>query len=80
MESSTDTTWEFVGCPACGAPAEIIDRYVLESTDGPIEHTTVRCAQHLRHRFTVLVERLDSARPPATPTRSTGAEPTRWTP
>jgi hypothetical protein len=47
---------DLVGCPACAAPAEVIDRYVLESTDGPIEHATVMCA--LRHRFTVLVERL----------------------
>lgn len=43
-------------CPECGAPAEVTDRFVLESTDGPIEHATVVCA--LRHRFTVLVERL----------------------
>jgi hypothetical protein len=51
---------DLVGCPACAAPAEVVDRYALESTDGPIEHATVVCA--LRHRFTVLVERL------ATPT------------
>lgn len=30
-------------CPECGAPAEIWDRHVLESTDGPIEHVRVRC-------------------------------------
>jgi hypothetical protein len=47
---------DLVGCPACAAPAEVVDRYALESTDGPIEHATVVCA--LRHRFTVLVERL----------------------
>ena len=31
-------------CPECGAPAEVTDRFVLESTDGPIEHVRVRCA------------------------------------
>ncbi len=51
---------DMVGCPTCAAPAEIVDRYVLESTDGPIEHATVLCAD--RHRFTVLVERLRTPR------------------
>lgn len=51
---------DLVGCPACTAPAEIVDRYVLESTDGPIEHATVVCAS--RHRFTVLVERMATPR------------------
>ena len=43
-------------CPQCGAPAEVNDRFALESTDGPIEHATVVCV--VRHRFTMLVERL----------------------
>jgi hypothetical protein len=30
-------------CPECGAPAEVIDRFALESTDGPIEHVRVQC-------------------------------------
>jgi hypothetical protein len=34
-----DTT----SCPDCGAPAEVLDRFVLESTDGPIDHAWVRC-------------------------------------
>jgi hypothetical protein len=54
-------TLEIVECPECTAPAEIVDRFVLDSTDGPIEHAIVLCV--LRHRFTVLVERLVS--PPA---------------
>ena len=58
-----------VGCPACAAPAEVIERYVLESTDGPIEHATVLCTD--RHRFTVLVERLRTPRP-------TREEAQRW--
>jgi hypothetical protein len=34
---------ELTGCPACGAPAEVIDRFVLQSTDGPVAHVKVRC-------------------------------------
>jgi hypothetical protein len=36
-------------CPDCGAPAEVTDRFALESTDGPIEHMRVQCV--LRHWF-----------------------------
>jgi len=56
MDNGFSEGLDLVGCPACGAPAEVVDRYVLGSTDGPIEHATVVCA--VRHRFTVLVERL----------------------
>ena len=40
---NTDATTglDLVGCPACAAPAEIVERFVLDSTDGPIEHATV---------------------------------------
>lgn len=38
-------------CPHCGAPAEVTRRFVLESTDGPIEHTIVMCVD--RHWFTL---------------------------
>ena len=60
-------------CPECGAPAEITDRFVLESTDGPVEHARVSCAA--RHWFLLGVgtlerthRRLDrtaGSRPPA---------------
>ena len=60
---------DMTSCPECGEPAEIVDRHVLESTDGPIEHATVLCAD--RHRFTVLVERLVSP-------RVQEREPGRW--
>jgi len=46
----------FAACPQCAAPAEITDRFVLDSTDGPVEHVTVSCVR--RHRFTMLAERL----------------------
>ena len=31
-------------CPDCGRPAEVIDRFVLDSTAGPIEHVKIRCS------------------------------------
>lgn len=46
-------------CPQCREAAEIVDRHVLESTDGPIEHARVRCVQ--RHHFFLPVSRLSSA-------------------
>jgi hypothetical protein len=61
-KTAPSTGLDLVGCPVCAAPAEIVERFVLESTDGPIEHATVRCAD--RHRFTVLVERLTTPRVP----------------
>lgn len=30
-------------CPECGESARVESRFVLESTDGPIEHCKVRC-------------------------------------
>jgi hypothetical protein len=38
---------ELVGCPHCAVPAEISERFVLQSTDGPIEFARVAClARH----------------------------------
>jgi hypothetical protein len=34
---------ELTTCPECGAPAEVIKRFVLSSTDGPVEHVKTRC-------------------------------------
>jgi hypothetical protein len=45
-------------CPECGAPAEVRDRHVLDSTDGPVEHARIRCVQ--QHHFFLPVERLSS--------------------
>jgi hypothetical protein len=36
---------EFVDCPECGLPAEVLDRFVLESTDGPVEVIKIRCVR-----------------------------------
>jgi hypothetical protein len=43
-------------CPDCDAPAEVVDRFVLESTDGPVEHARVRCVR--RHWFLLPVRTL----------------------
>jgi hypothetical protein len=45
-------------CPdrECQLLAEIVDRFVLASTDGPVEHARVECLG--RHIFTVPVSRL----------------------
>jgi hypothetical protein len=47
----------YTTCPECGAPAEIRQRSVLESTDGPIEHATVGCIR--RHWFTLPIASLE---------------------
>jgi hypothetical protein len=34
---------ELTSCPDCGRPAEVVDRFSLNSTDGPIDHVKTRC-------------------------------------
>jgi len=34
---------ELTWCPDCGRTAEVIDRFSLPSTDGPLEHVKTRC-------------------------------------
>jgi hypothetical protein len=34
---------ELTHCPACGRPAEVIDRFVVFGDGGPIEHVRIRC-------------------------------------
>jgi len=58
-------------CPDCGAPAEVTDRFVLESTDGPIEHVKVRCAA--LHWFLTSTESLARHRAAAPPAPARGA-------
>jgi hypothetical protein len=43
-------------CPDCGAPAEILDRFILPSTNGPVEHVSVHCVR--RHWFLTPVDNL----------------------
>ena len=62
---------ETTTCPDCGAPAEVTDRFVLESTDGPIEHVKVRCAA--LHWFLTSTESLARHRAAAPPAPARGA-------
>jgi len=59
--------------PDCGAPAEVIDRFVLESTDGPIEHVKVRCAA--LHWFLTSTESMARHRAAAAPAPARGPIP-----
>jgi hypothetical protein len=45
-----------VECPACGLPAEITDRFVLDGVPEPVEHAKVVCVA--RHWFTLPVDLL----------------------
>ena len=65
---------EIIGCPECGAPAEIVDRFELASTDGPVEHVKVLCLH--RHWFTVTVDQRASLQTHPT----TGKEQGPWQP
>ena len=42
--------------PGCTLPAEIVDRAVLESSDGPIEHARIACLGG--HRFLMPIQML----------------------
>jgi hypothetical protein len=35
---------EPIACSQCGAPAGITERFRLDSTDGPVEHLVIGCA------------------------------------
>src|SRR5262245_41808562 len=48
-------------CPECSASAEETDRFVLDSTDGPMEHVALDCPRN--HRFQVPVDKLSSSLP-----------------
>ena len=66
-------------CPECGLVAEVVARDVWDSTDGPVEHATVRCVD--RHRFVLPVASLTSVRPVAQPVRRfAAAVPTQLPP
>jgi hypothetical protein len=54
---------ELVPCPEpdCRAPAEIVSRFTLRSTHGPVEHLQTRCSEgHVR---TPLAETVAVAEP-----------------
>ncbi len=39
-----------IDCPECALPAEVVDRFWLASTSGPVEHVSTRCVAG--HRLT----------------------------
>jgi hypothetical protein len=43
-----------VGCPTCGLPAEVTDRFTLGGAPGPVEHVKVVCVR--RHWYTLPVD------------------------
>lgn len=47
-------------CPHCGVAARVQERFVLESTEGPLEHARIVCRQG--HRFNLRVETVALAR------------------
>jgi hypothetical protein len=50
-----------VECPACGLPAGITDRFVLNGAPEPVEHVKIACVN--RHWFTLPVDLLATAEP-----------------
>jgi hypothetical protein len=46
-----------IPCPECGAPAQITERFWLDSTDGPVEHLKTGCVNN--HWLTPRVETVD---------------------
>jgi hypothetical protein len=44
----------YARCPQCAQPAQIIDRFSLGSTDGPLEHVKLSCRNG--HWFTPRAE------------------------
>jgi hypothetical protein len=62
-------------CPECRAPAEITDRFALESTDGPIEHVRLQCVH--RHWFLMPTASLATLRSAARPLSRPDAPPRR---
>jgi hypothetical protein len=60
---------QWTRCPQCDSIAEIVDRDVWPSTDGPVEHVHVRCVR--RHRFVMPAVSLAADGAPApTPVRA----------
>jgi hypothetical protein len=59
-----------IPCPQCGVPAQITERFWLDSTDGPIEHLKTGCLS--KHWLTPLAEMVQ-AEQVATPDRDLAA-------
>ena len=61
-------------CPGCGVPAEITERFILASTDGPITHVAVCCVDG--HHYRMEADRLPADRSQPGP-RLAAAAPAR---
>jgi len=55
------TLLSMVACPDCGLPAEILDWFSLDSTDGSIEHIVLACIDG--HYFRMSADRLPADTP-----------------
>lgn len=64
---------QLTACPECGAAAEVVDRHVLESTTGPVEHIRIRCVA--THVFNLPVAMVDTCRQLSTPGSTPTAAP-----
>jgi hypothetical protein len=61
---------DYALCPQCELPAEVIDRFSLSSTDGPIAHVKIAClAGHVFTPPADDVTSLDAGVEAATPLR-----------
>jgi hypothetical protein len=49
MSGRDEATLELTQCPECDELAEVLDRFMLASSDGPMEHARVTCIR--KHRF-----------------------------
>jgi hypothetical protein len=57
---------DLVVCPECAAPAEVVDRFALPSTHGPVEHVKLQCLG--RHWFLLPASSLAPVHTPSTAT------------
>jgi hypothetical protein len=48
---------DIIPCLECGAPAQVTERFWLDSTDGPLEHLKTGCVNN--HWLTPRVETVD---------------------
>ena len=78
MGDVREVVMELTRCPECALVAEVVDRDVWPSTDGPVEHLHVRCVA--RHRFVLPVTMLTDLAPRVPVVRPNGQRPAMATP
>jgi hypothetical protein len=64
---------DIIPCPECGAPAEITERFWLDTTDGPNLHLQTICLS--KHWLTPRAETVDQPWPATRSPRGGAAEP-----